>query len=370
MVVTKTSHGSFTATLGGQPAITLPVLSNWKVSGSLPEIDPEFDDSLFVTADLTTTNYTNLPVLAGNRVLYSQQYGFYGGNLIFRGHFTASGQEKAITVTVQYGFAGGYSAWLNGVFLGSSQGTATISLTTDKWLVPANTLRVGSNNVFVIIQDHMGIVETSTNGGKEPRGIRGFAIEGGSTTFGQWKLQGNQGGAANAPDTFRGYLNEGGLYAERIGAHLPDFPDSTWVDGSPLTGGGVSGAGVNFYRTTFNLNIPDGLDIPIRLSITPSALTSNFRVQIYLNGWQVGKYINNIGPQTLFVLPAGILRRQSINTLALSLWSLDRTGASIAGLQLVSDGTFSTSLTFTDYVSPDYAAQQHLRPVAKFVQTM
>ena len=49
-------------------------------------------------------------------------------------------------------------------------------------------------------------------------------------------------------------MNEGGLYAERIGAHLPGFDDSSWSDGSPLAadGGGLTGAGVNFYRTTFN----------------------------------------------------------------------------------------------------------------------
>jgi len=205
---------------------------------------------------------------------------------------------------------------------------------------------------------------------KEPRGIRGFTIVGGATTFSRWKIQGNQGGAADTPDTFRGYLNEGGLYAERIGAHLPGFPDSMWSSGTPLTGGGVSGAGVNFYRTTFDLDIPDGIDMPIRLSITPGAANSNFRVQIYLNGWQVGKYINNIGPQTIFVLPAGILRRQSVNTLALSIWSLDKAGASIAGLQLISDGTFSTSFNFEDYTSLDYTDQQNLRPIARFVQPM
>lgn len=65
-----------------------------------------------------------------------------------------------------------------------------------------------------------------------------------------------QGGAANTPDTFRGYLNEGGLYAERIGAHLPGFPDTNWASGTPLTGGGVHGAGVNFFRTTFDLVSP------------------------------------------------------------------------------------------------------------------
>jgi hypothetical protein len=80
-----------------------------------------------------------------------------------------------------------------------------------------------------------------------------------------------------------------------MGAHLPGFPDSNWAVGTPLTGGGVKGAGVNFYRTTFDLNIADGIDMPVRLSITPNAITSNFRMQIYLNGWQIGKYINNIG---------------------------------------------------------------------------
>ena len=92
------------------------------------------------------------------------------------------------------------------------------------------------------------------NSGKEPRGIRGYEILGSNATFTSWKIQGNQGGARDAPDTFRGYLNEGGLYAERIGAHLPGFDDSKWSEGSPLAseGGGLSGTGVNFYRTTFD----------------------------------------------------------------------------------------------------------------------
>jgi hypothetical protein len=63
---------------------------------------------------------------------------------------------------------------------------------------------------------------------------------------------GVQGGAGHNPDIYRGYLNEGGLYAERIGAHLPGFPDADWQTGSPMKNG-VKGAGINFYRTTFNL---------------------------------------------------------------------------------------------------------------------
>ncbi|KAJ6557263.1 glycoside hydrolase family 35 protein [Mycena vulgaris] len=369
VALTKTPRGSFIAKVGATHTIALPTLENWKVSGSLPEIDIDFDDSRFTVADLTTTNYTNLPPLAGSQVLYSQQYGFYGGNLIFRGRFNASGAETAVNLTVQYGFAGGYTAWLNGVFLGSSQGTATISLSTDSWAIPSGTLRVNQTNVLVVFQDHTGISETNTNGGKEPRGIRGYALAGGNTTFDSWTLQGNQGGAANTPDTFRGYLNEGGIWAERIGAHLPGFPDDSWASGSPLSG--VSKAGINFYRTTFKLPVSAGLDAPVRLSVTRSAVTvSNFRLQIYLNGWQIGKYVNSIGPQTVFVLPASILRRKSANTLAVSVWAMDASGATVAGLQLISDGVFSTSLVFKDYVTPDFPAQQHLRPASTFTEPM
>ncbi|KAJ7164663.1 glycoside hydrolase family 35 protein [Mycena crocata] len=367
--VTKTARGSFTAELPSTATISLPALDTWKASGSLPEIDPDFDDSSFTVADLTTTNYTNLPPLAGSQVLYSQQYGFYGGNLIFRGRFNATGQESAVNLTVQYGFAGGYSAWLNGIFLGSSQGTATISLSTDSWAIPNDTLRINQSNVLVVFQDHTGISETNTNGGKEPRGIRGYALVGGTTTFDSWKLQGNLGGAADAPDTFRGYLNEGGLWAERIGAHLPGFPDDSWASGTPLAG--VSKAGINFYRTTFELPISFGIDAPVRLSVTRnSTIASNFRLQIYLNGWQIGKYANSIGPQTVFVLPASILRRDSENTLAVSVWAMDASGAAVAGLQLISDGVFSTPLEFTDYVTPDFQAQEKLRPSSEFIEPM
>lgn len=54
--------------------------------------------------------------------------------------------------TVQSGFAGGYSAWFNGVFLGSAQGSPTVSMTTDTWTIPSGSLRTGQDNVFVIIQ--------------------------------------------------------------------------------------------------------------------------------------------------------------------------------------------------------------------------
>lgn len=46
--------------------------------------------------------------------------------------------------------------------------------------------------------------------------------------------------------------------------------------------------------------------------------------------------MNNIGPQTAFPVPQGILNYHGINYLALSLWALDAEGARIENLQLVS----------------------------------
>lgn len=41
-------------------------------------------------------------------------------------------------------------------------------------------------------------------------------------------------------------MNEGGLYAERQGWHLPGFSDTNWSVGNPTKG--ISEAGVAFYR--------------------------------------------------------------------------------------------------------------------------
>ncbi len=84
----------------------------------------------------------------------------------------------------------------------------------------------------------------------------------------------------------------------------------------------------------------------------------------------LGNLLYLLRPQTVFVLPAGILRRRSTNTLALSLWSLDGSGAKLADLQLIRDGVFSTSLQFQDYVTPDYVEQRTLRPAPTNIPPM
>lgn len=83
------------------------------------------------------------------------------------------------------------------------------------------------------------------------------------------------------------------------------------------------------------MNLPKGFDIPLAFKFTNSTETPNFRAQIYVNGYQFGKYANNVGPQTEFPVPEGIINHQGKNTLGVSLWAMDKVGAKIKGLELV-----------------------------------
>jgi Beta-galactosidase jelly roll domain len=67
---------------------------------------------------------------------------------------------------------------------------------------------------------------------------------------------------------------------------------------------------------------------PLGLRVTPPGGgapgpgKAAFQALIYLNGWLIGRYINNLGPQDTFYLPQGLLRTDGQNTLAIAEWSL------------------------------------------------
>jgi hypothetical protein len=48
-------------------------------------------------------------------------------------------------------------------------------------------------------------------------------------------------------------------------------------------------------------------------------LWRDYRLGFFLNGWNLGAYGGDIGPQTDFVLPAGLLRERGENTLAVAV---------------------------------------------------
>jgi Beta-galactosidase jelly roll domain/Beta-galactosidase, domain 3 len=288
------------------PIINLPNLStlDWKYLDDLPEIQSSYDDSAWTNADLTTSN--NPTLLETPTSLYGSDYGYNVGVLIFRGHFVANGQESSFWVYTQGGSAYGTSAWIGSTYIESWPGIDASAANNNTYTLP--NLVAGKSYVFTIVVDNNGLDENWVVGPdemKDPRGILGYELSGHAQSDISWKLTGNLGGESYV-DKVRGPLNEGGLYAERQGFTQPYPPNLNWAAGNPLTG--ISTAGIAFYQADFSLDLPNNYDIPLTFNFgntTINGATADYRAQLWVNGYQFGKYTNNIGPQSSFPVPQG-----------------------------------------------------------------
>jgi hypothetical protein len=62
-------------------------------------------------------------------------------------------------------------------------------------------------------------------------------------------------------------------------------------------------------------------------------------VLIFVNGWNLGQYIADVGPQHTFVLPTGILDPHGRNTLALAVTSDGGAGNALEAVRLTNLAT-------------------------------
>ncbi|MDT7803867.1 MAG: hypothetical protein QOI78_7300, partial [Actinomycetota bacterium] len=297
----------------------------------------------WAAADHTTTNNPTKPP-AGQPVLNADDYGFHHGDVWYRGHFTATGGETAVSLSGVTGNQGVYAAWLNGTYLGSSGSGAK------EFVIPAGTLKPGAANVVSVLLENMGHNQDwdVNDAHKQPRGLTSAALAGSSAPI-TWKIQGNAGGEDLA-DPVRGPINNGGLFGERAGWSLPGFPDHGWARTSlPAK---ESTPGVSWYRTEFSLNLPAGQDtsVGVRIDDDPARV---YRAQLFVNGWNLGRYLNNVGPQHVFTIPNGILRADGRNTIAIASWGGDDSGG-LGAVSLVNLGTHAGGVPVRDVASPGY----------------
>ncbi|WP_394840424.1 beta galactosidase jelly roll domain-containing protein [Pendulispora rubella] len=245
----------------------------------------------------------------------------------YRAHVQARGAETGVSLSATTGNQGKCAAWLNGVYLGANgNGARTFT-------IPAGALRPNADNVLAVLVENMGHNQDwlHNDSHKEPRGLTSASLVGCGTAALAWKIQGNLGGEDLA-DPVRGPLNNGGLFGERAGWSLPGYPDRDWAKTTlPAT---EPTPGVSRYRTDFHLNVPPGPETSIGLRITDDP-KRKYRLQIFVNGWNIGRYINDVGPQRVFVIPTGLLRTRGSNTLAVASWGDDDGTGGLGQVSLV-----------------------------------
>jgi hypothetical protein len=349
VAVRATSSGSLVGALPGPTAVRLPALTGWRSRAEAPEAAPGFDDSRWTVADKTTSESSFAPLT--QPVLFADDYGYHYGSVWYRGHFTSSGAESTVSLNAITGKRGRYLVWLNGRYLGSAAGG--VQADSDPpinpnpgrgdFAIPSGLLASGRPATLSVLVENMGHNDdwiADENRHKQPRGLVGATVNGGAGTSIAWRIQGAAGGE-NLIDRVRGPLNNGGLYGERTGWHLPGHPDGSWTKAAP----GAVHPGVTWFRTGFRLDLPRGQDTAVALRFG-GAIPQGARVNFFLNGWNLGLYGADIGPQTDFALPAGLLRRHGGNTLALAV--IAEQDAAIGPLSLVSKGTQRGGVPITD----------------------
>ncbi|MBD0417675.1 beta-galactosidase [Streptomyces sp. TRM S81-3] len=330
VTTTVSRAGSLLSTwsLPGVPELVLPALDGWRRRTENPESEPDFDDSGWTVADRTASHSTTR-VPEGRPVLFADDYGFHYGDVWYRGHLTGASGLESVSLSYATGAHGLLMAWLDGEPLGThrmpapdgagraGEGTWTAEA---RFRLPKRLRRKlrerpdgGAALVLSVLvrrtQHDQDAGTRDTH--KAARGLVSAAFEGAAPGV-RWRLQGQ-----SAPDPVRGPLNDGGLYGERKGWHLPGYDDARWEPASfPRAD---RRQGVTWYRTAFRLDVPADVDASVGLLLDDDPARA-YRVQVFLNGWNLGQYVNDGGPQHTFVLPNGILRtRAAANTLALAV---------------------------------------------------
>ena len=341
----KTALGSMAARtpIPGPAPITLPALTGWRMAKGSPEAAPGFDDSQWQTVGgKPNASITARPDGQPNMVM--DAYGFHDGDVWYRGRFTGDANAKTVDLFYGAGGSGLVQAWLDGTFIGQAEAPGGLPRPITTGMVtldlPAAAQTGGQHVLSVMVRSngHNWDLD-SDDAHKEARGLISASIAApGGRSFAvpiDWKIQGARGGE-DLPDPARGPMNNGGLYGERMGWHLPGFDDAQW-DAAAVPAASAA-PGTTWYRSKFTLDLPQDSDATIGLAFgdtTSPRSPVKYRVLIFVNGWNMGQFIAHVGPQRVFALPQGILDHHGINHLALAVTSDGAPGDALENVRLV-----------------------------------
>lgn len=348
LTLTRQPDGSMraAAAIKGPEAVRLPDLAqlSWQRRADSPEAAPGFDDSGWVQADRrpSAAQTWTMPE-RGQPTLSMSDYGFHHGDVWYRGRFTAS-DPQATQLELFYGAGGAglIQVWVDGRFLGQHELDTGRSFpeTTDSVRLALGELAPGEHVIAVMVRNNAHNWNLMADDfHREARGLISASLtKRGGQRFAvpiAWRIQGRQGGEELA-DRLRGPMNNGGLYGERAGWHLPSAPEQGWQPAQATAA--PPAPGTYWLRTRFKLDLPRGHDVQLGLAFgdtgKPRSEREN-RVLIFVNGWNMGQFIAHIGPQRTFVIPPGILNPNGENTVALAVTTDGRAENALEPVKLV-----------------------------------
>ncbi|MET0981561.1 MAG: beta-galactosidase [Telluria sp.] len=350
LALTAQPDGSVrTNAVKGPDAIKLPDLAKlaWTRRMDSLEAQPGFDDATWARVD-------NRPSAAqtwtmperGQPTLAMSDYGFHHGDVWYRGRIDIKDGRGIVPNQLELfygaGGAGMIQVWIDGRFVGQHELDVGRSFpeTTDSVKFALGALKPGKHVIAVMVRNNSHNWNLMADDfHREARGLIAASLTSrGGARFGvpiEWRIQGNQGGEAIV-DHVRGPVNNGGLFGERAGWHLPGGANEGWLPAK--TGSAPPAAGTYWLRTRFNLDLPRGHDVQLGLAFgdttRPRSDREN-RVLIFVNGWNMGQFIAHIGPQRTFVIPPGILNPNGENTIALAVTTDGKADNALEPVKLV-----------------------------------
>lgn len=331
-----------------------------------------FDDSAWIDAsDTKAANPRQQgPGSKQGVVLDSNHYDLFEGSVWYRAHYRSKDSNPRITLQGNGGTGqpsqgrkpAFMQVWANGTYAGAlpaDGGSHEIQL---------SNVSAGEDVVLAVVVHNLGQnLDWSDNGlSKQNRGL--FDADLKSEGAVKWKITGATPQDAMKNNPSGTLYNKGGLRGESLGWHMPSFDDASWAPTDSLH----SDPGITWYRSTFDLKIPKAQDIAFRLDINSrrAPRADHSQATIFVNGWNTGVYIGDIGPQTSFTVPQAFLNLSGKNTVAIAAAAKeDDMGPESVTLRAAHMTTLPDSAATTPEPTPDVTAEPTPSPSASAVDT-
>jgi hypothetical protein len=271
------------------PPPLLPRLERWRFSDASPQLDPGYDDAAWpeLPQRALETGATDLDSL-----------GLHWGFAWFRGRF--SGSLDRLVLDARHCFA----VWINGRLVASGDslrnplGVGADGARPVRVSLRGAPIAADGPNAIAILVESLGHNKAFADDGANPRGL--VSLDTGATRV-RWRWR---GGLVRGERGLTPVVDFAGV--ERARPEEVVLPHG-WA-GAP--------EGVGLYETSFRLEGIDPKHTALALAFDPGRGKAN----LYLNGFLIGRYWPERGPQRRFALPWGVLSPDDENQLAVALW--------------------------------------------------